>query len=265
MQWTDDIRIETPEQIDVSLEVAGLGSRFVAWVLDGLIKVVVLLIVILTGLLLSVLLAAGLQDELMTPLLMAGLIAFFWFLLLGYNIYFEVRHSGRTLGKMLAGIRVIREGGGPVDFRSACIRNVLALVDFLPFFYMFGSILVLLSARAQRLGDLAAGTIVIRERTPELPGEPLTEVGKWATEDIAFTAERLVACTPEDRYILRSFFQRFRRLEPRPRRLLALRLARAYAQKTAYTLPAPLTDGKTATAFLASLYRDLEKLAQQDR
>jgi hypothetical protein len=203
--------------------------------------------------------------ESLAPLVIAGWTAFVWLLLVGYNIYFEVRHTGRTLGKMLAGIRVIREGGGPVDFRSACIRNLLALADFLPILYMLGSLLVLLSQRGQRLGDLAAGTIVIRERTPELPGDPAKEVNRWASEDITFTAERLGGCSAQDRYILRAFFQRFRGLDPRPRRQLAIRLAGAYARKTESSLPEPRADGKAATAFLASLYRDLEKLAQHER
>lgn len=276
MQWTDDVRIETPEQIDVALEVAGLGSRFVAQILDWIIKWGILLVVGSLVLLVLALLGAGPEpgqlglpgrsgDRAVQTLVLTFLVALFYALLLGFDIYFEVRHNGQTPGKKVAGIRVIREGGAPVDFRAACVRNLLGLADFLPGFYLLGALLVLLTPRGQRLGDLAAGTLVIRERALQPPADLGGFIERLAIPEFAFTAEQLTACAPNGRYILRSFFQRYHQLEERPRHRLAYRLAREFLGKTAYPLSAPITDGPRAVAFLASLYRDIEKLAQHGR
>src|SRR5262249_16478266 len=158
--WTDAIRIETPEQIDISLELAGLGSRFVARLIDWLIKWGILFVVGIVGAVLFGLLggAASLGDPLAanTPspfMVLTFLAAFFDAFLLGYDIYFELRQNGQTPGKKRAGIRVIRESGAPVDLRSACVRNFLGVADFLPVFYLLGAFLIALSERKQRLGD----------------------------------------------------------------------------------------------------------------
>src|SRR5437867_2113985 len=149
MQWTDDIRIETPEQIDLSLEIAGLGSRFVARVLDWLIKWGILAVAALLGLIVVGLIGVA-WGKLASIMLLAVLVALFYAFLLGFDIYYEVRHNGQTPGKKFVGIRVLREGGAPVDFRSACVRNLLGTADFLPMFYLLGGLIMLLSPRGQR-------------------------------------------------------------------------------------------------------------------
>jgi uncharacterized RDD family membrane protein YckC len=265
MQWADDFRIETPEQIDVSLELAGLGSRFVAQVLDWLIKWGLLVLIGLVVLVVLALAGTAFNDKTVQVYVATFLVALFYLLLLGYDIYFEVRHNGQTPGKKRAGLRVIREGGAPVDFRSACIRNLLAMADFLPAFFLLGGLLVLLTERRQRLGDLAAGTLVIRERALEPPADLSMQIAKVASEEFVFTADQLSACTGDDRHILRSFFQRYHQLESSPRRKLACRLAEEFLQKTGYPLTEPLRGGSEAEAFLASLYRDIEKLAEHGR
>jgi uncharacterized RDD family membrane protein YckC len=188
------------------------------------------------------------------------LIILIFIFVLGFDIYYEVRHSGQTPGKKHAGIRVIREGGAPLDFRSSCIRNVLAAADFLPGFYLLGGLLILLTGRHQRLGDLAAGTIVIRERVIAPPADVVKEIEPLAEPDIAFTAGQLASCTPQDHYILRSFFQRYQEMEFVARQQLACNLALEFLRKTDYPLNANVLDGRLAETFLASLYRDLEKL-----
>src|SRR5262249_46836683 len=178
----------------------GLGSRFVAWVLDWVVKILLLL-----GLLLLALLFAGLLGGEVSGwfegyyLALLGLVAAG--LLMAYDVYFEVRHNGQTPGKRHQGIRVMREGGGPVDFRSACLRALLSPADFLPALYLLGGVLVLLNKRHQRLGDMAAGTMVIRERSAAPPDyEHL--VRRLATEEYVFTPEQLAACAPGDRQVL---------------------------------------------------------------
>jgi uncharacterized RDD family membrane protein YckC len=262
MQWADDVRIETPEQIDVALEVAGLGSRFLAKAIDWLVKWGTILV---AGLLVAIVVAFSGETpfgKAAPVLLVACLVALFYAFFLGFDVYFEVRQNGQTPGKRRAGIRVIREGGSAVDFRSACIRNLLGMADFLPAFYLLGSFLILLTRRGQRLGDLAAGTLVIRERALEAPVEPAAEIEQLASRDFTFTPTQLAACSPEDRYILRSFFQRYRQLEAGSREKLARRLAEGFLQKTSYQPTPSLEKGPVPARFLASLYRDLETQAQ---
>jgi uncharacterized RDD family membrane protein YckC len=265
MQWADEVRIETPEQIEVSLEIAGIGSRFVAQVMDWLIKWSIVLVAVLLAAVAAGMLGAALSEKTISYLLAALIIALFYAFLLGFDIYFEVRHNGQTPGKKIAGIRVLREGGAPLDFRSACVRNLLGLADFLPTFYLLGGFLVMLSSRGQRLGDMAAGTIVIRERAMRPPTELHAMIGKTAGEEFHFTADQLNACSANDRYILRSFFQRAEEMAEGPREQLALRLSETFLQKLAYQPAAPIADGFRAEAFLASLYRDLEHWAKHNR
>ena len=89
----------------------------------------------------------------------------------GYDILFEVLSSGRTPGKRLNGLRVVRVGGFPIGFLASAIRNTLRLIDFLPSAYLVGCVAILVTEHNQRLGDLAAGTLVVRERkaTSTLP------------------------------------------------------------------------------------------------
>jgi uncharacterized RDD family membrane protein YckC len=261
MAWTDDLNIETPEQIDLSLELAGLGSRFVGqlvdWVVKGLILVVLLLLSCLAGALLNYL-------E-FTALAWVAVLILAYFFALGYDVYFEAFRNGQTPGKWLAGTRVVREGGGPVDFRSACIRNLLGIADLLPALYLLGGILVLVNRRRQRLGDLAAGTVVIRERTLEAPADVAEEVRRLASDEFTFTPVHLSTCSPADQGILRSFFVRFHQMQPRPRQALALRLAHILLAKTAYQPTQSIQDSRQAERFLASLYRDLEQWSRHGR
>src|SRR5690349_4616006 len=111
MQWNDDIRIETPEQIDLSLEIAGPGSRFAARVVDWIIKWGILALVGGLTLIVLSLLGAIDSEKWLTIVLGAFLAALFYAFLLGFDIYFEVRQNGQTPGKKYMGVRVLKEGG----------------------------------------------------------------------------------------------------------------------------------------------------------
>jgi uncharacterized RDD family membrane protein YckC len=265
MQGPDEVRIETPEQIDLALEPAGLGSRFYAWFIDVLIWAGVLLLVGLLGAVLLGLLGVAPSAEWLQGMMLALIGAFGYATILGYDIFFELRWNGQTPGKRVAGLRVMREGGAPVDFRSSCVRNLLRPVDYLPGFYLFGGLLVLLTARRQRLGDLAAGTLVIRERALAAPAELDAVIGRFASDDFAFTPDHISACSANDRYLLRSYFLRFDEMDEKARYQLAGRLARTFREKTGYDLDWPLNGDREAVAFLASLYRDLDKWARHGR
>ena len=269
MQGPDEVRIETPEQIDLALEPAGLGSRFVALAYDLLIQVLVLLLLVILGALLFGLLlgAAGLtgNESWLPGVLLALLLAVLFLFQFGYDIYFEVRRNGQTPGKKVAGLRVLREGGGPIDFRSSCIRNLLRPVDMLPLFYLLGALVAALNARRQRLGDIAAGTMVIRERNADMPADMADVIGQLASDEFAFGPEHVAACEPGDRHVLRSYFSRCERMEPKARAKLARRLAGAFCAKTGYQPNPPITTARDSETFLASLYRDLDQWARHGR
>jgi uncharacterized RDD family membrane protein YckC len=263
MQWTDEVRIETPEQIDVDLELAGLGSRFVAQFVDWCVKIVATLALGLICLMIVALLEGQFQLEAMSNIAKALLFAAVYFLWFAYDVFFEVTRNGQTPGKKYCGIRVIREGGAPLDFTAGCVRNLLALADLLPMFYFLGAVLILLNRRRQRLGDLAAGTIVVRERAVAAPVEVDAAVQRFARPEFAFTATQLANCAKGDRHLLRSFLQRLPELDRASRAQLARKLADQFVQKTGYVLAAPLHEAEDAAAFLASLYRDLEEHARR--
>lgn len=263
MQWVDEVQIETPEQLDLGMELAGLGSRFVAKIIDWLIKGLVLF----TALIL-VMLAIGTGGAFWlgsgaSMYLLALVIALGLGFMLGYDILFELRNNGQTPGKKFAGIRVVRESGAPVDFSSVCIRNLMSLIDFLPTMYLFGGLFVLMNGRSQRLGDLAAGTIVVRERAVEAPDKEMAAVEYLASDEFHFTAEHLRNCNANDLHILRSFLRRYQEMKEDARHQLACRLAQQFLDKVPYEPDPPIWPYPRAERFLASLYRDLAAAPRQ--
>ena len=156
-------RLETPEGIELSLRVAGPVARALAWSVDSLIRYGALwgLLMVLT-----MLGGGGLG------LWLIALFATEWL----YPALFEVYAGGATPGKKALGLKVIHANGTPVDWPAALIRNLLRAVDFLPLLYGFGLVAILCNRNFQRLGDLAAGTVVIyrdpSETAPPLPPGP---------------------------------------------------------------------------------------------
>jgi uncharacterized RDD family membrane protein YckC len=153
----DRVTIATPEGVTMELVLAGLGSRFVARLLDTLIQ-------------LAIILALALGVALSSPpgFVRAILLVILFLVLLAYDLPFEVLNGGRTIGKAAAGIRVVGRNGEPVGFLASAIRTILRIVDFLPAMYAVGVVTIVATRQDQRLGDLAAGTLVIRDRFPGL-------------------------------------------------------------------------------------------------
>jgi uncharacterized RDD family membrane protein YckC len=188
MVFEDRLTIDTPEGVSLELTLAGVGSRFASALLDYLIQAV-----LLAALALVLVYAAGVdlgRGALAQAIWALGFFAVFN----GYDVAFEVLNSGRTPGKRLNGLRVVRESGAPVTFATSAVRNVLRVVDILPGTYLVGMVTILATRRNQRLGDLAAGTLVVRERR-NLPPEPAAsawlQAPAWDTSAIA--AEELDA------------------------------------------------------------------------
>jgi uncharacterized RDD family membrane protein YckC len=141
------LRQETPEGVELTLSPAGPVPRALAWALDFALRGIVYLV---GGFVLVPMGSAGVGLGLIGAFLLE------W----GYPVYFELQR-GCTPGKQLLSLRVVQHDGAPLTLGSALLRNLVRFVDFMPVGYLFGLLSCLLSGRFQRLGDLAAGTLVI--------------------------------------------------------------------------------------------------------
>ena len=206
-------RIATPEGVSLELSLAGLGSRFVALLVD----------VFLMGLVLAVVVVALLVTDTRGFAAGAILAVTVFALLFVYPTAFELGAAGQTPGKRLNGLRVVHDDGSPLTFRSSALRNVLRLVDLLPGLYLVGAIAIFATRSNQRLGDLAAGTLVVREpRTVATAAAEIPKVEETADELPAWDVSGLHAA---ELAALRRFLERRSSLDGVPRSLLARDLA----------------------------------------
>ena len=229
MEYEDRITIQTPEGLELGLSLAGVGSRFTAAIVDFLIQnaiVVAAAFALLGAEFLT-------DDELLGGAGGAAFALVLFLVFLGYDILFEVFASGRTPGKRATGIRVVRTGGQPVGFLTSAIRNVLRVIDFMPFMYAVGIVAILATRRNQRLGDLAAGTLVVRERQAASWRFARTRRGSFTAGADAAAAWDVSGITAEEAGAVRSFLERRDDLEPPARAELARALADALRPKVA--------------------------------
>ena len=155
---SDHLSIETPEQIKISYSVAGIGSRFYA----ALIDLALLIPVLAVGYYVIIRAILDLDESFGNWLAaLAGIATFV--LQWGYYMVFEIATNGQSPGKRALGLRVIKAQGYPISFSDSAIRNIVRIVDMLPFAYGAGLLTMLLNKNWQRLGDLAAGTLVVKE------------------------------------------------------------------------------------------------------
>src|SRR5579864_5484987 len=159
---SDQLSIETPELVAIEMPLAGIGSRFIALLVDTLIWVACLIVL---GLLFWAFQPAMEAFSTLSYQWAFALVTFVIFLLnWGYFTLFEAFWNGRTPGKRIARIRVIQRSGRPIGFFESLARNLVRYVDQIPFFYAVGVIVMFITRQHQRLGDLAAGTLVVRDR-----------------------------------------------------------------------------------------------------
>ncbi|MFV9507535.1 MAG: RDD family protein [Oscillochloridaceae bacterium umkhey_bin13] len=153
--------VETPEIVTLEYAVAGAGSRCMAAVIDTLLILLLQLALGFVIVMLTSLAGVGLEALNEVALTIWALLGFG--LIWGFYLGFELLWSGQTPGKRMFGLRVIREGGRPLDFSASAIRNLVRAVDFLPFGYGVGLLTMVADRWSRRPGDLAAGTLVVRE------------------------------------------------------------------------------------------------------
>ncbi|AKJ04886.1 putative RDD family membrane protein YckC [Archangium gephyra] len=214
--------VATPERVSLSLPVAGIGYRCLAYLADLFILFVFWVIAYFTFTLLVSDVIGFFQglSGLAQTLLVVGVFATQWV----YWTAAEVLMDGQTPGKRLVGIRVVRVDGSPVGVLESAVRNLVRVVDSLPLVYAVGVLSVLLTRQHRRLGDLLAGTLLVREERIDLDKYTAPATGSVALPAAAH-AERL---TSEDVELILSFLTRAPELEPQARARLGTKLVERY-------------------------------------
>ncbi|MCW7947491.1 membrane protein [Streptomyces hygroscopicus] len=232
----------TGEAVALELRPAKLPSRALAVVLDLAVALAAYVIVMIA----LVASTSGLDDAAQ----IAVSIAAFLLVLVGGPIAVETLSHGRSLGKLACGLRVVRDDGGPIRFRHALVRGAIGVVEILMTFGVVACIASLVSARGRRLGDVFAGTLVVRERVPagrtrSVPPPPPWLAGRFSELDLSAVPDGLWLA-------IRQYLTRMHQLDPQVGWTVAERLATDLAARTG----APAPQGVPPAAYLAAVVQE---------
>lgn len=232
----------TGEAVALELRPAKLPSRVLAVVLDLAVAVAAYVAVTI-----ALVASTTALDE---AAQMAISIAAFILLLVGGPIAVETLSHGRSLGKLACGLRVVRDDGGPIRFRHALVRGAVGVVEILMTFGVVACIASLVSARGRRLGDVFAGTLVVRERIPAgrtafVPPPPPWLAGRFSGLDLSGVPDALWLA-------VRQYLTRMQQLDPQVGWAMAERLAADVSERTG----APAPQGVPPAAYLAAVMQE---------
>jgi uncharacterized RDD family membrane protein YckC len=239
--------VDTPEGVVFGYQIAGIGSRFIAALIDTFVLAASLLAFVCGLAAASNIVSISWLGRWLSALAVLFVFALTW----GYYIFFELVWNGQSPGKRWVGLRVIRTDGTPVTLVDSLIRNLVRAIDFLPLYYVVGLVTMFSSAQARRLGDYAAGTLVVKERRDV------------TLESLQQQARRLDASVPdaltpldlsEQDYVLITDFLD-RRDQLRNRDELAQRIAAAVAAKLGLPQPSLAAEAEDFLIRLASQAR----------
>jgi uncharacterized RDD family membrane protein YckC len=241
IETEETLIIETPERVPLAFALASIGNRFLAAAIDHFIQYAAMILIVLGFFTLTGIgfpggdsgIAAVFEE--MSKWAVAALIIIIFALFTGYFIFFEWFWNGQTPGKRLLKLRVIREDGRPVTLWEAAARNLLRIFDAVPGFvvpvYSIGLIAIFLSSRDQRVGDVFAGTVVIREREAEAPtfretfSNPVSDAAFRRVQKRAGFQANINLLTESEIEVVESFLRRRWDLTERQRIWMAWRIA----------------------------------------
>jgi len=212
------VDVRTGESVALRYELAGLGSRFLAVMVDGIVQVLLIAAILIALGFAAPQLARVLPlgNKVALAWLEAAAIAVLFLITFGWFIIFEIWWSGRTPGKRVLGIRVLRDGGFPIDPGAAVIRNLIRVLEAAFGFYAISAASTLLSKENKRLGDFAAGTIVVRDRADAVPD---------LDAFLSRPARADTGLDESDRVLIERFLARRATLDGSARRRIAFELA----------------------------------------
>jgi uncharacterized RDD family membrane protein YckC len=242
----ENLIIDTPEQIPLEFALAGVGSRFLALAFDTVLQAAAVAVLAAVAFAASRFAALSVSTSGFGTWAIAGLLLAGFVVYSGYFAIFESVWTGQTPGKRLVGLRVIDTSGRPITVYAALIRNLMRIVDQVPGIYAVAILAVLVTRRQQRLGDLAAGTVVVHERL----GGAAPDV-RSVESALRHGAHRL---TPEEIVLIEGFLRRRAELSSWVR----LQNARRIAERMATKLDLPATgrqDDERLLEELAAEYR----------
>lgn len=249
--------IETPENVDLQRRLAGIGSRLVAGLLDHLLMAGALLLLVFLLFLFGIsLLAYGTSLIRQTDAWVTAFFTLVFFLVYwGYFVLFETWMNGQTPGKRYMRIRVVQQEGGAISFQAIAIRNLVRPVDFLGV-YAVGGLVMFLTRKVQRLGDLAAGTVVISEEIPDYAAKADKRAAVMDEIPPAPTSLEAAHLKPAEYRLLYNYWLRRDQLSLEARAQLLPKLLRPVLERSGEPL-----EGNS----LPALERRLEELMRQAR
>ena len=266
---SDQLSIDTPELVAIEMPLAGIGSRFIALLVDYLIWGAGFTVM---ALLFAVILPSVLSYSQVTANWVWAVFILLSFLLnWGYFTLFEAFWNGRTPGKRVAKIRVIQRSGRAIGLFESIARNLVRYIDQIPGPYVVGVITMFVTRQHQRLGDLAAGTLVVRDREQPAPmwGEtgartftaPLFSPSSPAPEPhaaLTLPATGIAKLSAADLGVLEGFFARRLDMSMETRQRIAQRIAAAITAKSSLEPP----EGVSVETFLEAAARQLRDVAR---
>lgn len=246
MSSLDKLTIETPEQTALEFPLAGIGSRFLAIALDTLLQLAAYTAI---GLVAGLVSELGIRFPLGKQWGIAVLI-FLWFTVqFGYYGFFEALWNGQTPGKRWTHLRVMQDSGRPISAYDAILRNLLRIVDWLPTLYAVGIITILFSREKKRVGDYAAGTVVVHEKPLQGVGSIWSVAAAPAAVQLVQRALPTAQLSLDELQLVETFFERRASLDPEVRRSMA----RQIAQRLGERLNVPSEVRPDAEKFLEAL------------
>ncbi|MFL6299632.1 MAG: RDD family protein [Terriglobales bacterium] len=233
----NQLTIETPEQVNLEYQIAGIGSRFIAFLIDSLIQFLISFVVILAVIYGTPSVVATLSS-IGEKWMLAIVIILFFLLYWGYFAFFEAIWKGQTPGKRNVGIRVMKETGRTITPLEAISRNFLRSIDQLPGFYVIGLITMSISPQHRRVGDYVAGTVVVHEKSAAPVDLELQDLSP-TTEAIGISTANL---NVSDLELIETFLHRRLSFEDNIRRATAMRISQYIQGKTQQPRDAQIGD-----------------------